>query len=61
MQGGARRCLMTARQMQLRLVDGSILFWGHPTADELSYKESVWPPPTHSDFMYIRNGSLNTA
>ncbi|CAE7720943.1 ESTA, partial [Symbiodinium pilosum] len=37
------------------LVDGSILFMGHPTREELAYKESAWPPPEHHDHIYIRN------
>lgn len=40
------------------LANGSILFWGAPTAEQLRYKESRWPPPHQSDHLYIRNGSL---
>lgn len=39
------------------LVDGSMLFWGQPTAEELRYKKSMWPYPHHEDHPYIRNGS----
>lgn len=39
------------------LVDGSMLFWGQPTAEELRYKKSMWPFPHHEDHPYIRNGS----
>ena len=40
------------------LANGSILFWGAPTPEQLRYKESMWPPPHQSDHLYIRNGSL---
>eukprot|EP00747_Dinoflagellata_sp_TGD_P213164 gnl/TRDRNA2_/TRDRNA2_86155_c0_seq1.p1 gnl/TRDRNA2_/TRDRNA2_86155_c0~~gnl/TRDRNA2_/TRDRNA2_86155_c0_seq1.p1 ORF type:complete len:405 (-),score=57.56 gnl/TRDRNA2_/TRDRNA2_86155_c0_seq1:38-1252(-) len=36
------------------LAEGSILQWGHPTPEELRYKESVWPPPKHDDHMHFR-------
>ena len=39
------------------LVDGSMLFWGQPTAEELRYKKSMWPFPHHEDHPYIRKGS----
>ena len=40
------------------LANGSILFWGEPTHEQLKFKESKWPPPLHEDHPYIRNGSI---
>jgi len=40
------------------MVDKKILFWGHPTAEELAYKQSKWPPPQHDDHQYLRQGRL---
>jgi len=40
------------------LVGESLLFVGHPTDEELLYKESNWPPPTHSDNLWLRTGVL---
>eukprot|EP00435_Cladocopium_sp_Y103_P049124 s755_g14.t1 len=40
------------------LVNGTMLFWGEPTHEQLHYKESKWPPPHHEDHPYIRNGSI---
>lgn len=37
-------------------VGESILFFGHPTDEELAFKESQWPPPRHDDHMDIRQG-----
>ncbi|CAK9017158.1 unnamed protein product [Durusdinium trenchii] len=37
-----------------QLVNGSMLFWGEPIAEQLRYKESKWPPPTHEDHPYLR-------
>lgn len=40
------------------LVNHSILFYGHPTHDELVLKESSFPRPQHTDHMYLRSGRL---
>ncbi|CAJ1402472.1 unnamed protein product [Effrenium voratum] len=37
------------------LANGSMLFWGEPTDEQLRYKESQWPPPPHQDHIYLRN------
>lgn len=39
------------------LAGQSILFQGHPTAEELTYKASQWPPPQHHDHLFIRHPS----
>jgi len=39
------------------LADQSILFLGHPTAEELAYKASSWPPPHHQDHPFFRHPS----
>ena len=36
------------------LVNGTMLFWGHPTAAERQYKKARWPFPRHFDHPYIR-------
>ena len=38
------------------LVNGTILFWGEPTIEELRYKESQWPPPQLHDHPHLREG-----
>eukprot|EP00930_Biecheleria_cincta_P062477 TRINITY_DN47948_c0_g1_i1.p1 TRINITY_DN47948_c0_g1~~TRINITY_DN47948_c0_g1_i1.p1 ORF type:complete len:473 (+),score=64.24 TRINITY_DN47948_c0_g1_i1:41-1459(+) len=34
------------------LTNGSILFFGHPTKEELVHKASSWPPPRRSDYVH---------
>jgi len=33
----------------------SVLFFGHPTSEELAFKKSSWPPPQHNDHLDIRH------
>lgn len=39
--------------------NGSMLFWGKPTPEELRYKSSMFPFPHQEDHPYMRNGSLH--
>jgi len=38
--------------------EDSILFYGQPTSLQLEVKQSSWPPPTHDDHIYLRQGRL---
>jgi len=39
--------------------NGSMLFLGKPTPEELRYKSSMFPFPHQEDHPYMRNGSLH--
>ena len=36
------------------LVNGTMLFWGQPTMQDIEYKYSKWPYPKQHDHLYIR-------